>query len=55
MPAVTSRGMNESHVVQVVDFIDKVLMNIDNTDVVNATKEEVKQFMQQFQLYPEIA
>lgn len=55
VPAVTSRGMNESHVVQVVDFIDKVLMNIDNTDVVNATKEEVKQFMQQFQLYPEIA
>lgn len=55
VPAVTSRGMNESHVVQVVDFIDKVLMNIDNADIVNATKEEVQQFMQQFQLYPEIA
>jgi glycine hydroxymethyltransferase len=38
----------------VVDMIDRVLMQADNEATVAAIKEEVKSFMQQFQLYPEL-
>jgi glycine hydroxymethyltransferase len=54
VPAITTRGMKEAHMQIVVDFIDRVLMDIDNEATVNAVKEEVKIFMQQFPLYPEL-
>jgi glycine hydroxymethyltransferase len=38
----------------VVDMIDKVLMNADNEQIVAQVKDEVKSFMQQFPLYPEL-
>ena len=38
----------------VVDMIDKVLMNADNEQIVAQVKEDVKSFMQQFPLYPEL-
>jgi glycine hydroxymethyltransferase len=38
----------------VVDMIDKVLMNADDEQIVAGVKEEVKSFMQQFPLYPEL-
>ena len=34
--------------------IDKVLMNIDNADIIASVKEEVRSFMLQFPLYPEL-
>ena len=52
--AVTTRGMKENDMQTIVDMIDKVMMNIDNEQVVAEVKEEVKIFMQQFPLYPEI-
>ena len=54
VPAVTTRGMKEADMKTVVDFIDKVLMNIDDEAVIAAVKEEVKSFMKQFPLYPEL-
>jgi glycine hydroxymethyltransferase len=54
VPAITTRGMKEAHMQTVVDFIDKVLMNIDDETVIGSVKEEVKAFMQQFPLYPEL-
>ena len=54
VPAVTTRGMKEEHMETVVTMIDKVLMNADDTAVIAAVKEEVKIFMQQFPLYPEL-
>ena len=54
VPAITTRGMKEKHMQTVVDFVDKVLMNIDNADVVNSVSNEVHEFMQQFPLYPEL-
>ena len=54
VPAITTRGMKEEHMQIVVDFIDKVLMNIDDENVIATVKEEVKTFMNQFPLYPEI-
>jgi glycine hydroxymethyltransferase len=54
VPAVTTRGMQEGHMETIVAFIDKVLMNADDETVVAAVKNDVKDFMQQFPLYPEL-
>jgi glycine hydroxymethyltransferase len=55
VPAITTRGMKETHMQMVVDFIDKVLMNIDDAQTVSAVSKEVHEFMQQFPLYPELS
>lgn len=54
VPAITTRGMKEAHMETVVAMIDKVLMNADDETVVASVKEEVKEFMKQFPLYPEL-
>lgn len=54
VPAITTRGMNESHMQFVVDSIDTILMNADNETVIAAIKKEVNGFMEQFVLYPEL-
>lgn len=54
VPAITTRGMLESHMETVVAFIDKVLMNADDEALIGGVKQEVKSFMQQFPLYPEL-
>ncbi len=51
VPAITTRGMKEDDMKTVVNFIDRVLMDIDNEATITAVKEEVKTFMQQFPLY----
>ena len=54
VPAVTTRGLNEANMETVVSLIDKVLMNADNEQVISSVKAEVKEFMQEFPLYPEL-
>jgi glycine hydroxymethyltransferase len=54
VPAITTRGMKETHMLTVVNFIDRVLMNADDEAVVAAVKNEVHEFMGQFPLYPEL-
>ncbi|HEX4958694.1 MAG TPA: serine hydroxymethyltransferase [Lacibacter sp.] len=54
VPAITTRGLNEQHMNTVVDMIDKVLTNADDATVIAAVKADVKAFMQQFPLYPEL-
>ncbi|HLF47716.1 MAG TPA: serine hydroxymethyltransferase [Chitinophagaceae bacterium] len=54
VPAVTTRGMTEDHMETVVNMIDKVLMNADNEKMISEIKNEVKEFMKQFPLYPEL-
>lgn len=49
--AITSRGFKEQHCLQVVDWMDKVLSDPNNTSVQSAVKAEVHDFMQQFPLY----
>ncbi len=55
VPAITTRGMKEEHMQAVVDFIDRVLMHIDDDLVVASVATEVKAFMKQFPLYPELS
>jgi glycine hydroxymethyltransferase len=54
VPAITTRGMNEADMETVVDMIDRVLMNIDDEKTVGQVREDVKQFMTRFPLYPEL-
>lgn len=54
VPAVTTRSMKETDMEIVVNLIDKVLMNADEEKTVLAVKDEVKDFMKQFPLYPEL-
>ena len=54
VPAITTRGMKEDHMVTVVDLIDRVLMNIDDESIINSVSKDVNEFMKQFPLYPEI-
>jgi len=54
VPAVTTRGLKEGHMETIVSYIDSVLMNADDEATINSIKEEVKTFMMQFPLYPEL-
>jgi len=54
VPAITTRGMKEDHMEFVVNAIDKVLMNADDTNILNVVKKDVNDFMSQFVLYPEL-
>jgi glycine hydroxymethyltransferase len=54
VPAITTRGMKEEHMQFVVDSIDKVLMNPDDENILADIKRGVNEFMEQFQLYPEL-
>lgn len=50
-PAVTTRGLKEEHVVQIVEFIDEVISNIDNEEVIAGVKKKVNALMGQFPLF----
>ena len=54
VPAITTRGMVENQMEEVVELIDRVLMNIDNEKIIEDVKNEVKGFMQNYPLYPEL-
>ena len=54
VPAITSRGMKEEHMITVVELVDKVLMNTDDESVVGKVSKDVNDFMKQFPLYPEL-
>lgn len=54
VPAITTRGMKESDMQHVVDLIDKVLMNLDNEIIINKVKDEVRELMHGFKLYPDL-
>jgi len=54
VPAITTRGMKENDMQTVVNLIDKILMDIDNEATIDAVREEVKQLMGKFPLYPDL-
>lgn len=55
VPAITTRGMKEGHMPVIVELIDRVLMNIDDEKIIEQVREDVKKFMKDFPLYPELA
>jgi glycine hydroxymethyltransferase len=50
-PAITSRGMKETHMKKIVSLIDKVLMNHTNPKVIEKVRSDVNTFMEKFPLY----
>ena len=54
VPAITTRGMKEKDMEIVVELVDRVLMNIDDDKTIKSVSEEVKKWMKQFPLYPEL-
>ncbi len=53
-PAITTRGLTETHMQFVVDAVDTVLMNAENEDTISKVRGQVNEFMSQFSLYPEL-
>lgn len=54
-PAITTRGMKESEMVQVAEFIARVLNQIGNQDLLKRTRKEVREFCRGFPLFPLIS
>ena len=50
-PAITTRGIKEDTIPQIVDLIDEVLMNIDNEEVIANVRKKVNDLMGQFPLF----
>ena len=50
-PAITTRGVKEDTIPQIVDLIDEVLMNIDKEEVIQEVRKKVNDLMGQFPLF----
>ena len=50
-PAITTRGFRENEIVLLVEMIDTVLTNIDNTSIIASTKDDVKKLCERFPVY----
>ena len=50
-PAITTRGLNEEHMGQIVDLIDEVISNIENEAVIARVGEKVITMMKSFPLF----
>lgn len=50
-PAITTRGLKEKDMIQIVDWIDELLMNPEDENRIAQIRKAVNEFMQQFPLY----
>jgi glycine hydroxymethyltransferase len=50
-PAITTRGLKEEHMGEIVDLIDMVISNIENEGVITAVGEKVVKMMKSFPLF----
>ena len=51
--AITTRGFSEADCVKVVDWMDRILSDIENEALILETRKQVNGFMQNFPLYTE--
>ena len=49
--ALTTRGLKEKDIAPIVDFIDRVLSNIEDDKVISDVKKEVNEMMKKFPLF----
>ena len=50
-PAITTRGLNEAHMVQIVEFIDKVILNFEDEKVLAEIANQVNEMMVDFPIF----
>ena len=53
--AITSRGFKEDDCLRVVDWIDGIIADIENEDLIGNTRQEINAFMEGFPLYAGVA
>ena len=53
-PALTTRGMGPSEMVQIVNLIDRIVKNIDDEDISKKVNAKVKELSESFPLYNEL-
>ncbi len=51
LPALTTRGLTTEHMPQLVDWINRILINPENDAIIQSTRHEINTFMKQFPLY----
>jgi len=52
-PAITTRGLKEDQMPEIVDMIDEVINNIEDEKVIENTKQRVMEFMNGYPLFAE--
>jgi glycine hydroxymethyltransferase len=50
-PAITTRGIKEDSIGQIVDLIDEVIMHIDHEQTIETVRKKVNQMMSAFPLF----
>ena len=50
-PAVTTRGLNESNIIELTDLIDSAIMNRNNDNELANVRSEINKLMIQFPLF----
>lgn len=53
-PAITTRGLVESDMVKVVDYMDQILKNPENESLQTEVKNEINNWMTGYSLYPKV-
>ena len=53
-PAITTRGMGNDEMIKIVELIDKVILNIDDNEILTSVNQSVKELCQSFPLYNEL-
>lgn len=52
--AITTRGMKEQDCLKIVDWIDQIIMDVENEELIHATRQEINRYMEQFPLYESV-
>jgi len=53
--AITTRGFKEEDCVKVVEWIDRIINDAENEDLINQIRSEVNAFMERFPLYESVS
>ncbi|MEE2931620.1 MAG: serine hydroxymethyltransferase [Bacteroidota bacterium] len=50
-PAITTRGIQQNTIIEIVDYIDTVIMNSQNMRIIRSIKKKVNQMMQKYPIF----